>query len=79
MEGDLHGIDILASCYITTLIWMSQKVHVVCWRAGFSTVPAVFLVVLKPGVAHNEDVTIGPHALLSWLSTVHGVKNSELI
>ncbi len=33
VEGDLHGIDILASCYITTLIWMSQKV--VCWRAGF--------------------------------------------
>ncbi len=44
MEGDLHGIDILASCYITTLIWMSQKV--VCWWAGFSTVPVVFLVVV---------------------------------
>ena len=39
----LHGIDVLvfASSSITTLIWMSQKV--VCWRAGFSAVPAVFL------------------------------------
>ncbi len=42
MEGDLNGIDILASCYITTVMWMSQKV--VCWWAGFSTVPVVFLV-----------------------------------
>ncbi len=42
MEGDLHGIDIVASCYITIVIWMSQKV--VCWWAGFSTVPVVFLV-----------------------------------
>ena len=42
MEGNLHGIDIFTSSNITTLIWVSQKV--VCWRAGFSAVPAAFLV-----------------------------------
>ena len=42
VEGNLHGIDIFTSSNITTLIWVSQKV--VCWRAGFSAVPAVFLV-----------------------------------
>ncbi len=40
----LYGIDIFASSKITT-IWMSQKG--VCWRAGFSAVPAVFLVFLE--------------------------------
>ncbi len=45
MEGDLHGIDILVtSCYITTLIWMSQKV--VCWRAGFSQWSFLLLFIL---------------------------------
>ncbi len=39
--GYLNGIHIFASSNITT-IWMSQKG--VCWRAGFSAVPAVFLV-----------------------------------
>ncbi len=39
--GCLHGIDIFAGSNITT-ICMSQKG--VCWRAGFSAVPAVFLV-----------------------------------
>ncbi len=39
--GYLYGIDIFASSNITT-IWMSQKG--VCWAAGFSAVPAVFLV-----------------------------------
>ncbi len=39
--GYLYGIDIFASSNITT-IWKSQKG--VCWRAGFSAVPAVFLV-----------------------------------
>ena len=52
MEGDLHGIDILASCYITTLIWMSQKV--VCWRAGFSTAPVVFLVIWSSVILYDE-------------------------
>ncbi len=47
VEGDLRRIDMLASCYITTLIWMSQKV--VCWRVGFSTVPVVFLVIIHTG------------------------------
>ena len=42
--GYLYGIDIFASSNITT-IWMSQKG--VCWRAGFSAVPAVFLVLIK--------------------------------
>ncbi len=42
MAGDLDGIDIFASSNIITLIWMSQKG--VCWRAGFSAVTAVFLV-----------------------------------
>ncbi len=37
--GDLYGI---CQQLITTLIWMLQKR--VCWRAGFSAVPAVFLV-----------------------------------
>ncbi len=44
-------LDILASCNITTLIWMSQKV--VCWWAGFSTVPVVFLVRFKIRLACN--------------------------
>ncbi len=39
--GYLYAIDIFASSIITT-IWLSQKC--VCWRAGFSAVPAVFLV-----------------------------------
>ena len=39
--GHLYGIDIFASSNITTF-WMSQKG--VCWRSGFSAVPAVFLV-----------------------------------
>ncbi len=37
----LYGIDIFASSNIS-IIWMSQKG--VCWRAGFSAVPAIFLV-----------------------------------
>ncbi len=37
----LYPIDIFASSNVTT-IWMSQKG--VCWQAGFSAVPAVFLV-----------------------------------
>ncbi len=39
--GYLYGIDIFASSNITTIM-MSQKG--VCWWAGFSAVPAVFLV-----------------------------------
>ncbi len=38
----MYGIYIFASSNIT-IIWMSQKG--VCWRAGFSAVPAVFLVI----------------------------------
>ncbi len=38
---DLYGIDIFVSSLLQPLIWMSQKR--VCWRAGFSAVPAVFL------------------------------------
>ncbi len=41
VAGYLYGIDIFASSNNTT-IYMSQKG--VCWRAGFSAVPAVFLV-----------------------------------
>ncbi len=40
--GYPYGINMFASSNFTT-IWMSQKG--VCWRAGFSAVPAVFLVV----------------------------------
>ncbi len=36
--GYVNGIDIFACSNFTT-IWMSQKG--VCWRAGFSAVPAV--------------------------------------
>ena len=39
--GYLYGIDIFASSNIT-IMWISQKG--VSWRAGFSAVPAVFLV-----------------------------------
>ncbi len=45
--GYLYVIDIFASSNITT-IWKSQKG--VCWRAGFSAVPAVFLVLLATPV-----------------------------
>ncbi len=41
--GYLYGIDIFASSNITTF-WMSQ--NGVCWRAGFSAAPSVFLVVV---------------------------------
>ncbi len=42
---DLYSIDIFASSLLQPLIWMSQKR--VCWRAGISTVPAVFLVAFR--------------------------------
>ena len=41
--GDLYGIDLfICQQFITTLIWMSQKG--VLLAAGFSAVPAVFLI-----------------------------------
>ncbi len=45
--GYLYGIDVFATSNITTM-WMSQKG--VCWRAGFSAVPAVFLVCFLLGI-----------------------------
>ncbi len=35
---------IFHSSSILTLIWVSH--HVVCWRAGFSAVPVLFLVII---------------------------------
>ena len=47
--GHLYRIDIFA-------IWMSQQG--VCWRAGFSAVPGVFLV--------YECVSLGPYQVNRW-------------
>ncbi len=65
MEDDLHGIDIFASGNITTFIWMSQKV--VCWRAGFSVVTAVFLVYTYISSA-GEVVRVGTELSLKYLA-----------
>ncbi len=63
--GYLYGIDIIASSNITT-IWMSQKG--VCWRAGFSAVPAVFLVAIMTTALPWQpmDPPQWCHVLVGW-------------
>ncbi len=67
--GYLYGIDIFASSNIMT-IWKSQRGF--CWRAGFSAVPAVFLVTYCRETCFSVLVTAD-----DWTTITDRLKRTE--